>query len=141
MRLKLAGAGLAIAIAVIFLARSGIREGWVYYLPVDQFISDDSYHDQRVRLHGAVAERNLDVQSAGLTARFDLRGEAHGVRVEYTGVIPDMFKPGNEVVVEGRLDESGVFRADTLLTKCASKYESARGEAPHPDPRAEGAPG
>ena len=52
-----------------------------------------------------------------------------------TTVVPDTFQADREVVVEGTLDESGVFRADTLLTKCASKYESDGGQAPHADPR------
>ena len=51
--------------------------------------------------------------------------------------VPD-FGPGDTVrahvkVVEGTRDAKGVFCADTLMTKCASKYESG-GEAPHADP-------
>jgi cytochrome c-type biogenesis protein CcmE len=138
VRLKLTAAGVAIAIAVTFLAVAGIREGWVYYLPVDEFVAGDTYHDQRVRLHGTVAADNLDVASAMLTAGFDLLGEQRRLRVQYEGVIPDMFQADREVVVEGRLDETGVFRADTLLTKCASKYEPGDGEAPHADPQAAG---
>ena len=133
MRLKLIMAGLAIVVAVAFLAMAGVREGWVYYLPVDAFLSGENYHSQRVRLHGTVAEDNLDVNSGLLTADFDLLGTEQRIRVEYKGVVPDMFKPGNDVVVEGRLDESGVFQADTLMTKCASKYESEDGPGPPPD--------
>jgi cytochrome c-type biogenesis protein CcmE len=135
-RLKLIGAGVAIAIAVAFLVVAGVREGWVYYLPVDQFLADDGYHDQRVRLRGTVAHDNLHVAGTRLLARFELQGEQRGLRVEYEGVVGDMFGAGREVVVEGRLDEAGVFQADTLLTRCASKYETAGGEAPHDDPRA-----
>ncbi|MHC4210179.1 MAG: hypothetical protein ACYSWT_10755 [Planctomycetota bacterium] len=45
VRLKLIASGVAIAIAVTFLAVAGIREGWVYYLPVDEFVAGDTYHD------------------------------------------------------------------------------------------------
>jgi len=38
-------------------------------------------------------------------------------------VVPDMFKSGAEIVVEGKQDAAGVFQADVLMTKCASKYE------------------
>ena len=124
VRMKLIAAGVAIAIAVTFLAVAGIREGWVYYLPVDEFVAGEAYQDQRVRLHGTVAADDLDVSSGLLLARFDLMGEEHRLRVEYEGVIPDMFQADREVVVEGQLDETGVFKADTLLTKCASKYEA-----------------
>ncbi|MDQ8151089.1 MAG: cytochrome c maturation protein CcmE, partial [Gemmatimonadota bacterium] len=41
------------------------------------------------------------------------------------GLIPDTFSDSVDVVVEGRLGEDGVFRATTLLAKCASRYEAA----------------
>ena len=141
VRMKLIAAGVAIGIAVTFLAVAGIREGWVYYLPVDDFVTGEAYQDQRVRLHGLVASEDLDVSSALLLARFSLKGDQKSVRVEYEGVIPDMFQADREVVVEGQLDETGVFKADTLLTKCASKYEAGDPEAADNDPRVAETPG
>jgi cytochrome c-type biogenesis protein CcmE len=133
MRIKLIIGGLAILVAAGFLAMAGVREGWVYCLPVDQFLNGEEYHDQRVRLEGTVSAENLDADRGLLRAEFDLLGDAGQIRVEYTGVIPDMFKPGHDVVVEGRLAESGIFRADTLMTKCASKYVSEKSQGPPPD--------
>ncbi len=135
VRMKLTGAALAIAIAVSFLAWAGIRDGWVYFLQVDQFVQDDSYHDQRVRLHGTVSNDNFLIDRGLLTAEFDLLGQTQQQRISYGGVVPDLFKRDQDVVVEGRLDEAGIFQADTLMTKCASKYETDQGEAPHEDPR------
>ena len=123
-RKKLIVATLAIVVAVTLLAVAGVREGWVYSLPVDQFVAEARHQDQRVRLTGLVGEENVQADAGLLEARFDLLGEAERLPVEYHGIIPDMFKPGHEVVVEGELDDSGVFQADTLMTKCASKYES-----------------
>ncbi len=133
MRVKLIVGGLAILAAVALLATASVREGWVYSLSVDEFRNSEKYHDQRVRLEGTVADEILDSAGGLLHAEFDLLGETGRIRVEYSGVIPDMFKPGHVVVVEGRMSESGVFRADALMTKCASKYESDAGEAPPAD--------
>lgn len=133
-RTKLCVASLALIIAVGFLAIAGVKEGWVYFLRVDQFINDPSYHDQRVRLHGFVGRENLHTNPADLLALFDLQGETTSLRIEYHGIIPDLFKAEADVVIEGSLDESGVFQADTLMTKCASKYETTDGEAPHSSP-------
>jgi cytochrome c-type biogenesis protein CcmE len=49
------------------------------------------------------------------------------VTVVYKGSVPDLFKTGNDVVVDGRL-RNGVFIAvpDTLVTKCPSKYAPKR---------------
>ena len=137
VRVKLIGASAAIIIAVALLALAGVKEGWIYYLPVDDFVGKTDYHDQRVRLQGSVGEENPEVSSGLLMAKFDLLGDSEQLRIEYSGVIPDMFKAGTDVVVEGRMveGESGVFKADTLITKCASKYESEDGDgrpAEHP---------
>ena len=131
--LKMLIAGITVAGAAAFLGLTGLSKGWVYYLPVDEFVQNEKYQDQRVRLHGIVSEENLVLNPTELTATFDLKGETTIVRVAYTGVVPDQFQAEREVVVEGKLDETGVLCADTLMTKCASKYE--QGDAPHSDPR------
>ena len=134
-KLKMVVAGATLGIAAALLAFSGMREGWVYFLPVDEFVQDTNRHEQRVRLHGKVGTEHLDVNNALLSAKFDLLGKTQSIRVAYTGVIPEMFQAQSDVVVEGRLNSDGVFHADTLMTKCASKYDSAEGQAPHADPR------
>lgn len=138
VRAKLLAGGLVVAAAVAYLGVAGIREGWVYYLPVDEYLADPGYRVQRVRLHGTVGADDMAADRSAGAASFDLLGADGRIRVEYRGSIPDMFQSGREVVVEGRLDDREVFRADTLLTKCASKYETADGEAPHADPRGAG---
>ena len=132
-RVKLIVASLAIVVAVTLLAVAGVREGLVYSLSVDQFLDDGEYAGQRVRLTGLVSEENVQTDAGLLMARFDLVGEDEALTVEYHGIIPEMFKPGHEVVVEGELDGAGVFQADTLMTKCASKYESEGEGAMPPD--------
>lgn len=124
-------AGAIMIAAVAYLAYAGMRKGWVYYVPVDQFIADNRLHGQRVRLMGTVSDANLQVNAGALTASFDLRGAAGAVRVAYRGAIPDMFKAGADVVVEGRL-RGGVFEADLLLTKCASKYDESHSRRESP---------
>jgi cytochrome c-type biogenesis protein CcmE len=52
----------------------------------------------------------------------DLEGDEN-LPVVYQGVVPDTFRVGNEVVIEGQLNSDGIFQADTLMPKCPSKYE------------------
>ena len=119
---KLLVAGVALVAAVGYLAYAGMKSGWVYFLEVDHFLADAKFQTQRVRLHGKVAEDD-SFSSEKLDARFHLLGKSSQVAVAYHGVIPDMFQAGREVVVEGQLDPTGTFKADVLMTKCASKYE------------------
>ncbi len=124
VRLKLAIALLILLGAVVLLARAATGS-YVYMMPVDDFVSSDTAQDRRARLTGVVCEENVDVSSALGVATFDLLGETDRLPVSYTGIVPDMFQPGHEVIVEGKLDENGTFQADILMTKCASKYVSS----------------
>lgn len=122
LRLKLSVAGAVLACAVAYLGFAGVQTGWVYTLPVDQFVTNVGQQKLRVRLCGTVAE-GAEVHKAQLWAKFTLKGEQREVVVNYKGMIPDMFRTGSDVVVEGKSDEAGIFQADVLMTKCASKYE------------------
>jgi cytochrome c-type biogenesis protein CcmE len=131
-RVKILIAAVVLTLAVGYLAFAGVRAGRTYYLAVDPFLADPAYHGQRVRLHGIVGSEGLQVDAlAG--AKFLLRGQAATLPVTYQGVIPDLFRPGCDVVVEGTLGQDRVFKADKLLTKCASKYDrgsQASGRSP-----------
>ena len=133
IRLKLLVAGIVLSGAFGYLAYAGMQKGWVYSVSVEQFARDVQLHGQRVRLHGKVATgERFDVSKSLLTASFDLTdGGGATLAVVYRGVIPDQFEAGRDVVVEGKRDAGGVFRADVLMTKCASKYEPG---SPHAQP-------
>jgi cytochrome c-type biogenesis protein CcmE len=118
-------AGAVLLSAVTYLAFAGMKEGWFnYHMPVDEFMANPKYHAQRVRLAGTVAEEGVSIGQARLGVQFSLQGDNSSIPVVYGGLLPDLFKPGSEVIVEGRFDGT-TFRAQSLLTKCASKYENA----------------
>lgn len=134
IRTKVVIALLVIGGAVVYLVQAGVRTGWVYSMDADAFIEKAEFHSRRVRLTGSVGLENVECNPGLLYAKFDLVSSGKSLRVEYKGTVPDMFKPGHEVVVEGALDEAGVFQADMLLTKCASKYDPS---SPHASEMAE----
>ena len=79
-----------------------------------------------VRLAGVVVGPvRGDAHAGGL--RFKLKDVAEGARttvvVRYSGSVPDLFKPGRQIVVDGRL-RRGTFVAEpgSMITKCPSKY-------------------
>jgi cytochrome c-type biogenesis protein CcmE len=125
MRIKLSVGACVFLGAITYLAYAGAQQAHVYHLTVDQFLSNPQYRAQRVRLCGSVDEKHFSATPASLTASFVLKGAAVELPVEYHGIIPGLFQPGRDAVVEGQLNNQGVFTADVLMTKCASKYESA----------------
>jgi cytochrome c-type biogenesis protein CcmE len=81
-------------------------------------------HDGRVSLVGIVAGKPAgDAHAGGLRFQLRDRHAMASVPVVYKGTVPDLFKTGREVVVDGKL-RNGVFVAvpNTLVTKCPSKY-------------------
>ena len=81
-------------------------------------------HSGRVSLMGVVVGKPAgDAHASGLRFRLrDVKGTAL-VPVVYTGTVPDLFRTGRDVVVDGRM-RNGVLVAvpGSLLTKCPSKY-------------------
>jgi cytochrome c-type biogenesis protein CcmE len=134
-RVKLLVGSLILIGAISFLAFAGARNGgWVYFVDVDKYVADSQLHRQRVRLHGKVGAEGFDAKPGQLTASFNILGHTSSLPVRYQGSIPDMFQPGRDVVVEGRReDATGVFQADVLMTKCASKYEPGSPHANRPE--------
>jgi cytochrome c-type biogenesis protein CcmE len=128
VRAKLIVGGSVFAAAVAYLAYAGIVAGSSYYLSVDEFTSSDKHHAKRVRLYGDVGAEGLVMGSGGDKAKFVLLGDKSRITVRYDGVVPDLFQPGGEVLVVGSLGKGGVFEANELMTKCASKYQDMKKE-------------
>ena len=108
------------AVLAIFLLYTSIAGGGTPSLQPSQLAG----HGGRVSLVGIVAGKaSGDAHAGGLRFLLRDRHAMASVPVVYTGSVPDLFKTGREVVVDGKL-HNGVFVAvpDTLVTKCPSKY-------------------
>jgi cytochrome c-type biogenesis protein CcmE len=103
-----------------------MQSSWSYYYTVDDFSDEDSpaVKNQSLRIFGRVKQGSIvrDLQKVSLN--FTLTGSKAELPVQYKGSAPDNFAEDREVVVEGRLDTSGTFQADMLMTKCESKYKA-----------------
>jgi len=111
--------GLVAAAAILYLVVSNFSANTVYYLKVSELQS--SYHGEQVRVSGKVLPGSISRQGDKLSfTAYDGSGR---MRVEYQGVVPDIFKNNADVVVEGTYDGQ-VFHAHTLLAKCPSKFQS-----------------
>ncbi len=115
--------GFIVLIAVGYLSYMGFGSSAVYYYTVSEFMGrGDSAYGENVRVSGQVAPGSIDRDSENLALSFTIVDEGGSLPVVYKGIIPDAFKAGSEVVVEGKLNSGDIFQANTLLTKCPSKY-------------------
>jgi cytochrome c-type biogenesis protein CcmE len=138
--------GLQIAIGAALVAAllgwyglSQVSEGgFVYYQTLAEFRAGGE-PGQAARVHGFVVPGSIERDVAGKQVSFRVQetaphasGSAEGaLPVIYLGLeVPDLFKDGAEVVVEGRLAATaGTFHATNLLAKCPSKFEGKQTQA------------
>ena len=114
----------------VLLARS-VREDSQFYKHVDEVMNDPSaWHGRRLQLHGYVA--GIERKRSSLEYRFNVQSNGSVVQASYTGVVPDTFKEGAEVVLKGTLGADGFHvERNGVMAKCPSKYESSKGALPN----------
>ena len=103
---------------LIFSASGGSTE---YYLTVGELRSHSGAGDVRV---AGVVQSDVVKSDGGLRVTFTEKDATASVPVDYSGALPDIFKPGITVVAEGKLGSDGIFHARTLLAKCPSRFST-----------------
>lgn len=123
---------VGVAAVITYLVWTGVSTTMVYYLTPSELMEriekDPSFRELGVKVSGRVVPGTYERVSGELLHRFvveDLDDASVRFPVEWRDALPDTFTDEVEVVLEGRLDEGGVFQATVLLTKCGSRYEAA----------------
>ncbi|MCE9507675.1 MAG: cytochrome c maturation protein CcmE [Alphaproteobacteria bacterium] len=78
--------------------------------------------EHRFRLGGLVKKGTLQKHKDTLSVSFTVTDEVQEMRIEYTGILPDLFREGQGVVATGSLNAQGVFIATDILAKHDEKY-------------------
>ena len=123
-KLKFIVAILIIVSALAYLVYGGVRDTMVYYLTVTELKErvPEVYRD-RVRVSGTVVPGTIQKEIDGKLS-FKLTDGEEVIDIRYKGIIPDIFRDEVEAVVEGKYSSNNIFKADILLAKCPTKYES-----------------
>jgi cytochrome c-type biogenesis protein CcmE len=104
---------------LVYSASGGSSE---YYLTVSELRAQQPATGD-VRVAGVVQD-DIQRSAGGLHVRFTEKDSTASVVVDYTGTLPDIFRPGITVVAEGRLGADGVFHARAVLAKCPSRFST-----------------
>lgn len=129
---------LAIGVVLVgsalgFLVYKATGDNLTYYRTVDELLAADGSHDEQIRISGDVVEGSIVRSEEKREITFEIESTTPSeagapptaprrIPVVYTGTVPDIFRGGIQVVVEGTV-EGGTFQAETLLAKCPSKYQ------------------
>ena len=118
---------LIIALAIAGLMYTTLSEGTEYYKHVDEVMANpQAWQGKRLQLHGYVVDGSLMQRPNTLDYKFQVQSNGKVVGARYTGVVPDTFKDGAEVVLKGRLGADGFdVEPNGVMAKCPSKYNPA----------------
>ena len=120
--IKIAVTCVVLAAALGGLMYTTLSEGTEYYIHVDEVMNDPSaWQGKRLQLHGFV--NDLRQRPNTLDYRFQVQNNGKVITANYSGIVPDTFKNGSEVVLKGHLHGKD-FEVDPngVLAKCPSRY-------------------
>lgn len=102
-----------------------LAEGTAYYMHVDEVMAEpDAWYGKQLQVHGYVVEGSRLRKPDTLEYRFQVENNGAVINAEYTGLVPDTFLDGSEVVISGTFGPQGVAVAPNgVMAKCPSKYE------------------
>lgn len=113
--------------AFITLLATSMRENVQFYKHVDEVMPHaEQWYGKTLKLQGNVVDGSIARRPNSLDYRFDVKHGDSTVTAYYTGVVPDNFQDGAEVVITGRLTDAGFnVESDGVMAKCPSKYEAS----------------
>jgi cytochrome c-type biogenesis protein CcmE len=124
--------GVAIVIIVLslgYLAWTGVRDTHEYYVTIKELRGmNETRYSKRLRVAGNDLPGSIKRHGAEVT--FSLKENDMLLPVVYSGseALPDTFKDDAQALAFGRIGRDGVFRANQVQAKCASKYAPAPGQ-------------
>jgi cytochrome c-type biogenesis protein CcmE len=138
---KIVASVVVVTGAVGFIVWRSVGDDAQAYKHVDEVMANvTSFHGKRLQVHGNVVDGSIEQRKGTLEYRFKIESREprpHAViTASYTGLVPDTFKSGAEVVASGTLgrDEQLDVVPDGIMAKCPSKYEAAKPGTPGAPP-------
>ena len=122
--IKIGSTVVVLTLAFGGLLYSTLSEGTEFYKHVDEVMIDPgAWQGKRLQLHGFA--QDIRRSKTSLEHRFQVEYNGKVVPATYTGIVPDTFKDGSEVVIKGRLSTEGFHvEPNGVMAKCPSKYEA-----------------
>lgn len=118
-----------LVIAVVFgvatatvLGLTAFEENLLYFYSPTQVKTGEAPQTQTFRVGGLVVDGSVKRVPDSLTVQFEVTDNEESMAVEYTGILPDLFREGQGIVAMGSFGPGGNFVADEVLAKHDEKY-------------------
>lgn len=120
-RLGLIAGGAVLLAGAAYLVFSALEQNVAYFYEPSEALTAGLTPDTRIRLGGLVESGSVETVD-GVETRFRVTDGVQSITVSYTGILPDLFREGQGVVTQGRMNSEGYFVADTILAKHDENY-------------------
>lgn len=117
---------LLVAALVIGLSVYALKQNINLFYTPTQLAEVHLIPGQLFRLGGEVKKGTVKKNEQQWLVSFVVSDTKHQVLVEYRGVLPDLFREGQSVVIEGSLDQAGIMQASQVLAKHDERYRPAK---------------
>ncbi len=111
---------VAMAGAAVFMTRA-FKENMMYFITPSDLLTDSNTANKSFRLGGLVKQGSVQRSDGSMNIRFVVTDLKHELPVTYTGVVPDLFREGQGVIVRGKFINN-LFVAEEVLAKHDEKY-------------------
>ncbi len=120
-RLILIGGSVGVLAIAAALVLSALTDSIVFFNSPTDIVVKQLGPGARIRIGGLVKTDSLK-RGEELRVRFAVTDGNHDIAVRYQGILPDLFREGQGVVAEGKIEPDGSFVADTVLAKHDENY-------------------
>ncbi len=114
-------AGLSVGIGLTLYA---LRQNLNMFFTPTEVAAGGIPPDREIRVGGMVKEGSVVHADDSLEVRFIATDYAKDVSIHYEGILPDLFREGQGIVVEGLVDQNGILQASRVLAKHDENYMS-----------------
>jgi cytochrome c-type biogenesis protein CcmE len=118
----LIAAGFACLAGAVALGLLAFSDKVTYFYSPSELMTANLAPGTKIQLGGLVADGSVMQEADGVTTSFDITDGGETMRVSYTGVLPDLFREGQGVIVVGTAHGTGPFIATEVLAKHDETY-------------------
>ncbi|HET8706860.1 MAG TPA: cytochrome c maturation protein CcmE [Pseudomonadales bacterium] len=111
--------GVAAATALALFA---LKENANLFFTPSQVANGEAPVGKRIRVGGLVVNGSVKRATDSLKVNFDITDTSKSMTVQYEGILPDLFREGQGIIANGRVNEQGIVVADEVLAKHDEKY-------------------
>jgi cytochrome c-type biogenesis protein CcmE len=112
-------AGMSLATWLILQA---FQENLMYFFSPSEIAAGKAPTARDFRIGGMVVKGSVRRDPKSLEVAFTLSDYQHQTVVRYAGILPDLFREGQGIVANGRLQSDGSFKAREVLAKHDENY-------------------